>query len=362
MNLCKVTIPLPFQLSAVPDAEPISMNIENTNIVFVCYSEQGARIFSFSGEDWKWLESEQPTIRIAACFPSGQEKTVRNSKIACTQKSPFLKGGVWDPAPYTTLHCLFETEVTRTPSDKTSFDRLHEFGFAAARRFIDSYRLVSNDAAGRTLRNIDRMGSLVAIAEPEYQFSSTKIGGHFADVSTQFHFPETKGEAFLQNDKVSVLHALRSHLALRNELFLYETMKLDAVEQSWVHGRHELSIVLSETAFEVFLQIRLSIACKQRKITKFRRRKGNRSVDIDISLYIEQGNVQSDLFPLADSFLGSTKGVRTMPEFTKWKADAYEKRNAIVHRGQQGIVEQDALNAFVAVGAFCMALDKALPR
>lgn len=157
-----------------------------------------------------------------------------------------------------------------------------------------------------------------------------------------------------ENVKTAILQFLQSG----RELGVHERILLQARELLTMQGDYEMSVITSGTAFEVFLQNRLVQSCQSTQ-TQTLPDRSKKAVDYPEA--IETGNVQADLLKFVDLLAPAIAPVRQRSQYLDWKMHAYDIRNKIVHRGQRGITESQAKDAFRVVQDFMTYLNANLP-
>ena len=129
---------------------------------------------------------------------------------------------------------------------------------------------------------------------------------------------------------------------------------MDAAVESVHRSDYDLAIVYMGTAFEVFSQNLLLDYCQKNSVTQLPSTSWATPQQA-----IENGNVQSDLLRYVQHL--SKTDPKTSSAHGTWKTDAYNKRNAIVHRGVKGATQSEAVKACDAINAFMAYLRSLLP-
>jgi hypothetical protein len=161
----------------------------------------------------------------------------------------------------------------------------------------------------------------------------------------------------LTNDE---LQAFESRLVSSTNPEPYELIRMEAYVQNVRHANHDLAIVHVETAFEVFLQNLLIDYCRRHPAVVL---PGNKAQTQGNQVAIEEGNV-GQLLNFVNHIANQSAAnidVKNCQQYSAWNTDAYQKRNRIVHRGERGAAESDAVQAAASTQAFMVHLKGLIP-
>lgn len=171
---------------------------------------------------------------------------------------------------------------------------------------------------------------------------------------TQFSYTitETMRHGFFENTNVGtdILDKFSINLLTNKQIEIYEKFIIDAREQAFVKRDYCMSIVLIETAFEIFVKNKLQIFCHKNSITKLTS-PFNKKMKMEYIKAISKSNIKGNIFD--DYFINLLSfDVRKTPEFVEWDSKAYKIRNAIIHSGSSHYGFTEAEQAFKSTISF----------
>jgi hypothetical protein len=305
---------------------------------------EGARIFSYTGSDYGWLTRDASKLDYRITAKRGEEEIPFRLIHIEDENGPFT-GGVVDRAMYSRIEISFELPNIDVLKDKASSEALKAWVETAARNFTDWYRVATNESDVARVRMADAPIVDIWTAD-DYTFSAAESSGRFVRYARRLNWaPPEAGELFKQSTAASVISNIDGLLKRGDGVPLYLRLLLDAKEQAHLRQEYDLSIVVSQTALEAFLQQRLHSLCTQRSIVELPRRTGSKTDAFAEA--IERGNVKADLLRWAKQLSGAD--IQGSTEYAAWESGAYTPRNAVVHRGQRGATAADAKVAFESV-------------
>ncbi len=141
----------------------------------------------------------------------------------------------------------------------------------------------------------------------------------------------TAPQETIQQIETRLVYGLPADLSLQ--------LLLDARDQSVIFQRHDLSIVLTGTAFEVFLKRHLTTLCSSKNIKEFAVGKGKHKRKEQYGEYIEKANPM-ELLSVIQTVIGTQ--IKGTKYHSDWYSKAYNPRNDIVHRGVNALSAEDA--------------------
>ncbi|MDT5059979.1 MAG: hypothetical protein QOH63_438 [Acidobacteriota bacterium] len=355
MILCTFSWPVQLHVT-VPSGEGFFFRYEGRDVHIECQSLPGARLFSYMGEDYGWLtkeyEVESRYVRVVS-----DDKKVPIRQIHRKKDEVPFTGGIVDLVKYTRILVTFEVEGTEVLDNETRSGELRAWVERVVHHFIDLYRLVTQEGDVTRPRMRDAPSIDVLVAD-DYEFNAEVLAGKFRqykwvhaweDASRTGHLKET-----MKPEMVGTLvKLLQSGFNPR----VFDKLLLDSKEQSFVRDEHDLAIVVTETAFETFLQERLLAACAARGITTLTAGRGRGATQMPYRDAIERAQVRDNLDYIQNL---SGENIKGGVEHTNWYTYAYEKRNEIIHSGLRGSTFDDMGKAFTAVVTYIQLIDRTL--
>lgn len=358
MLLCTVSLPLQSHLG-LPDTA-FFFSADNRNICIQCRTIKVAQLFSYTGEDYEWLTKEEgiEQLHLAAVSEEGERVFIRQVHRKTNDES--FSGGVIDLKKYTLIQMSFEIEGTDVIDDEVKFAELKKWVSSIIQRFVDLYRMVSqeSDVTGFQLEEVPIMDVWIA---NEYKFTSNEIDAKQDLYTRIWDWSGTRKTNYFKKVLPEQAIHLFGYLLKRGvPLRLFEQLLLECKEQSQARGQHELAIVNAGTAFEAFLKERLTHECEAHGITQLPFGRKNAKIQIDYKEAIEKGNVREDLLEHVEMI--SAQKIKGGTEYTNWFNHAYKPRNEIIHQGKRGFIEDNAGKAYMAVAAYIDMINKILVR
>lgn len=269
----------------------------------------------------------------------------------------FFKYGYIEHSIANVLSVMFDDEDTSLISN----DRISEcldLSSQILHNFIDIYRYTS--AIG-SIPNPDYLISPVVELLQCEEMSICNYNGNCDFKRVTFRINSKMKQGFFGSAVVGndILDKLYRNLMNDRKIELYEKLILDSREQALIKKDYNISIVLVESAFEVYLKKALKSYCEENSITRLRNPfKYDEKIDVNTAL--EYSNIQQDiLYEYFQNDIGIS--MKEKNEFKKWKNKAYKRRNKIIHNG---IIcsKNDATEAFVATMNFINYIDKQLSK
>lgn len=354
MTLCRLSIPLKNHLS-LPDRSYFIFEFENRLLGLEINSVNGLSVTSYS-EKLDWIEGGK--------FKKAAIKAKRDGKTGEILRVYFRDtgisgGGTVQPNKFSMVNLYIEVE--KTPIQEGLFDGPELKGFVerAINYFLYHYLQIGcdNDIPEIVMSDIP----VVSIATAEkYAFTKQETLGTFVHRSHQFHWFDTERSGHLKEDfPMEWLSLLQGNLDASKPIPLHNMLLADAKRQSYQFSNHELAIVLSESAFEVFAAQKLVSHCNENRILKITFGPQRRRKTLLVNDIVEKNGISDVLSAINELSDADLKGGA---EHRNWKEHAYEQRNDIVHRGASGFTREDAMEAFKAVVSYTIRISEALSR
>jgi hypothetical protein len=347
MILCRYSWPVEMYLAA-PQGMGFFFNWRGRDVNVECQPLPGARLFSYTGEEYGWLTKEYEVIsrHVRGVTHVGEEVPVRQIHRK-EDEIPFT-GGTVDPVKYTRVLVTFEIEGKHVLDGEASARELEEWVEGAVRHFVDLYRMVTqeNDVTRPRMSDAPMIDVLVA---DDYKFNAQGLSGEFRAhkwIGRWDNASKSLLKTTMAPDRAEVLRKL---LLDGYDPRLFEKLLLDAKEQAFARGEYDLAIAVIETAFEAFLQGRLIEVCAARGVTTLTSGRGKGAKQLPYQEAIESAQVRDNLDYVHEL---SGKAIKGGAEHNNWFTHAYQKRNEIIHSGVRGATDDDARRAFTAVVAY----------
>lgn len=345
MILCRFDIPLQTHVE-IPGDSGFFFPTEERDVTIHCETKDGAKLFSYTGEQLGWLTNEYEIETFAVRKTRDQQHAMLRT-IYRRKDGDLFEGGTVDPIKYTLMHVMFELDSTELLTDEIQWKKLIQWTQSVISHFINAYRLVTQEEDVVNPRLIDSPVLEVFISK-KYEFTSEGCTGEFQPFKRQYFWmnPLTSGhlKPRMSDDQARELSKL---LQTGASIPLFQQLLADAKELSHIRGQHDLAIIVIENAFEVYLQQRLISACESRGITDLPYGRGRGETEINYTEAIEKGGVKEYLIPYVERLAGAT--VKGGAEYQSWHELTYTKRNDIIHRGARGADADHAGKAFMAV-------------
>lgn len=356
MFLCMIIWPVQLHLAFSPGttfffrSEPRDVHIE-------CETMDGANLFSYTGEEYGWLNKtyDVEENHIRAISTSDDKVVIR--RVFRKKSAEAFTGGIVDPIKYTRIHITFEIEDMSMLDDAVKFSELKSWVESVVQKFVDMYRLVSQEV-DLTRPQMDDAPAIDVWVADKYKFNASGSDVTFRIHNRRLNWTNTsKTIHFKQDMSEENFKGLVGLLHSGEDVRLYDRLLLDSKEQSFVRGDHDLAIVIAETAFEAFLQSRLISWCATNSQTTLKVGRGKGEKDLPYQEAIESAQVRDNLDYVQTL---TNKNIKGGAEHSNWLKYAYQARNKIIHRGIRGATHDDAGKAFTSVIAFRQLIDRTL--
>lgn len=334
---------------AIPNNYGFYIETEEKPAFITFRSRNGQRVFSFVPDDYKWLnaEGESKSLLVAAVLKDGTRKPFR--KFSSYQDKDSFSGGIVDEMLYNIIDVMFHVEDLKKLSSEEIDEQLKNWIQGTVDRFIDLYKYVTQD---NTIdKSLVHKSPIIQIlgSEETFELNNPVVVGevNFLRDIVSWDNPVKNGciKAICSEDNINKIGRL---LEEGYRLQVFEQLLLQAKDQGHIFKNYALSVVLSETAFEVYLQHALMEYCLLKGVEQLP--VGRNSVKKDYKEAITNGNVKERLIPYVKDLAGIN--IAASKEYFLWFERVYTLRNDIVHKGKQDISESDAGLAFGLVVSF----------
>lgn len=341
---------------ASPEGVRLFFQTVDRDVAITMSARDGANITSFEGIDLSWITRYDQS----QTFTISENDVDRDVDIAYFKMGLSLddfRGGQIVPSRFSVIN-VFSELAHADPEAGFHLGRHVEWAESILQDVIDIYRWATNDPYVSLHDTLATQIVLVGIAT-KYTFDAHGTHGEFSFKThhVKVEHPVLHGRRKLPMEE-NAKNIIADYLRTRKSLHPHERILLQAREQATINRNYEMSIVTNGTAFEVFLQNRLMASCEYTgtKVLPATNKKltSHRSA-------IDTGNIQRDLLRYVDLLAPSVAPVKASQQYRRWKNQAYDVRNEIVHRGRRGITQTQAKDAFTAVQDFITYLNANLP-
>lgn len=368
--LLRLDIALPFHV-AVPEDILFQCRLERVEGLVRIRSTDGREITSFRANDYEWLSNiedkaettgettEKPEegaeqVRYRLIIErSGEKQPFRYLHLEAAEEIP-LSGAV-DIRTFSIAEVILE--VDDVPEEVP--DRLRKAAQNLLGHFVDSYRVASNETDVFSAR-IEESPVIKVFTATEYDV------GKFLEAEFRFHSNILQWERttrwaeehFKTDLDGSSLERLANLASSGSRIELWMRLLLDAKEYGHRHGEHEIALISVVSAFEVFLCEELEAACSRANITELL---VDESGDVrqPVSEALQGGSLTNDLLRNFPEQIVN-KNFRSTAAYHRWRSEAYEPRNEVVHAGRRDIEDGQVEDAFSATTEFMNTIRREL--
>jgi len=354
-HLAQVRFVFPFRLPLA--ASEFIFNFEGARAAIVVHSRLALRHTVFVDPRLRLANAQRK--KHIFCNPADQTQHVR-TLVFVQHQTPLIEE-MTDTVAVTQIDVSFERPGDCPPDNERPseqlLDEVRASGLKRVRYFVRAYR-------NRTDEPDVFVPALPDSPVVEVSFSRQYS---FDDAFLKFQTASTHTTLFAESvertgigkpiaDEAACLTLARQLRAATPITMVHELM-IDASQLSTLHSNFRLSIVLSQTALEVFLQRRLEEECTQRGIAELEGTSGRRR---PVAEALSRGSLESDLLGRYAQQLAG-RSVKDCGQYQDWYRYAYMPRKEIIHKG--GLVdasEEDGKRAWQSVMAYTAVLDRLL--
>ncbi len=212
--------------------------------------------------------------------------------------------------------------------------------------FVYAYRIFSMDSDIKKPR-LEKIPLINIYIAKDYEFNSKGYSGNFELFKQTFQWKEYRAKGHIKKPiKEDVLNNLITYLKEGHKPKIYEKLLLDSKEYSILYQENDLSIILTEVAFEIFIKDVLINYCEAKSINQLEIKKGKKSSEkVDYTIAVDKYDV-SESIDVLSALIGHR--LKSFKEYNSWNSDAYRKRNDIIHKRKLGFKEDDSSRAWLA--------------
>lgn len=345
MALCVFRFFFDINITFSPEVYFYSTINDDIDVLLRFHRIKGKKILSCS-DNLDWINDQNESFFIGAPNEDGKQIPFRQFKKKLDGDLSF--SGIIDEACYTIIEVIFKINDISLLHDNHYKEQKQKWILQnVLTNFIDNYTAVTEDVSFSRRVIFQPLFVDVLGVREEHRFPNAfidKIELKKFGVQITWQNPYSTGY-IKRNISLEQIEVIRNRLDHHVEVKLFEKLLLDAKEQAFISKNYDMSIILIENAFEVFLQSILIECCKAKKVQKLFKGKSKHQKDIDYIEAISNGNVQEDLIKNYLKFL-TGRSIAGGREYNAWYSFTYEKRNDIIHKGKHGNTEDAAKKAF----------------
>lgn len=346
---------------ALPNDILFRINVDNKSAFCRFNSKKANKILTFNFDDYRWLDKsilekrEYNIKRIMGERVDGTKVPIRY--FYSKKNGDAFSGGVKDDITYSLCEVLFNIKTTDYINDQRKLDELQKWVLNVIVEFCDVYRLITSEMTFTRSCIYDSPIVEVLISDDPIKFDSPngilQFKSHLESLS--WNDPNITGHEKIEVPKELILR-IHEFLEKGEKLEVYHRLILDAKEQAILRNNHDLSVVLIENAFEVFLQSWLISLCEKNNVLQLPIGK-KKDIKKDYQEAILNGNVREDLLHNYVKIL-TGKNPAGSSLYNKWFECAYRLRNDIVHKGKYETTSEQSYSAYKATMNFIVYLEK----
>lgn len=338
MILCVLSVPLPFYI-ALPGKVRFYLNFNGQVFWIEPELVKGATMFSMTENPLEWLgKTKDSGVNVLYYWvKSAEDEIGKQQEIYMSSETPDILGTViFNNVSRARIY--FEAKSLSEIKQESEIEKARLSAHAALAHFIDVYGLLSGDIEVHRFASSQAYASNLLWTE-EYSVKDKQLfvhGVHAKYIATldpiktsahKYLFKKVFTDVQKLSDVLNQSSRLEKHLEI-----IMESRTLLA------QRNHDLSIVLAETAFEVFLRVTLLNLCERAHITKLPNRANTSTMFYKKA--VEEGTVVRDLLRYLNLF--AVDHVIGDHRYTNWKKHTHDKRVEIVHKAIFGNSQKEA--------------------
>lgn len=344
MNLCMFDFPINSSIM-LPSETGFYYKFSGRNVFIRCIPLTGKNTFSYSNKDD--LSNNEVKVNVSAISNKNKDAPVKSFFLS--NQDGIYNGGFIEPKKFTRMQIYFEIDSIQLIKRENALKNIELWIASLLHDFIDLYRLHTNET-DVVRPKLNDSSVIEILCADKYKFEPNIIEGNFKMVHRIFNWDnDTKAGHIKKLVTSEIMHDFASDLKTGLRPKIYQKLLLDAREQSLHREDHNLSVVITEIAFETslkeFLYDFCSITGKQELVIG----KGKDQKKQKYTEAIENSNVSDALNIINNIFRENFKGTK---EYNDWYSHTYSKRNEIIHKGKFETNENDAKKAFIAATTF----------
>lgn len=345
--LARVLVPMKFGLDL---NSPISFSINGEKIFILGELYEGIRVLSYLGKNLEWVDKPKKgrdSFRFNQKLNTGESIPIRTVVMNVGSEN-YLEGTI-DLLISTIFDIYFEFPDLDFAQNEITHAKIRDKAIFILRFFINTYRSLTNEADVHNPSNLDLPVFELAYSKNHYTSEKEILGGKYIFLGRTFNWslPEATGY-FKKNISSDVFKEFKINLDSDEQVPVHLLLLADSREHAIVRKDFKISIILSATAIEVYLQNRLITECIIRKITTLTTGRGKSRSTKNFMDAVLNGNIREDLIGDICKEL-TTKNVKESNHYTAWYNSSYELRNQIIHQGKSINTEEEAKKAFLSV-------------
>lgn len=332
---------------AIPKDRGFHINLNGRNAFLRFITIEGEKITSFTTGTYVWLTGEEDDVKhylVKGITQNNKKIPIRQYCI--NEKEGLNKSGIIDKMKYTIVEVMFNIEDHEKLDDDKFLKKIKNDIRDYLDYFTDVYRLATQDMSFE--KNVLDRTPIIEILTKEEKFDLSK---EIIEGKCKFHkriidwsqAPSNYNKPILNKQQLKIIGDLLQNKQIR----LSEKILIDAKEEAHINKNYEVSVILSQNAFEVFVQNILIESCKILGIKKLQGRNKKKNFKEAIT----NGNIRRDLLK---KYLTKIIGENLSggKHYNRWYNNAYSLRNDIIHKGKYKVSSEEAKNAFLAVRNF----------
>jgi len=344
--LVRVLVPMKFGLDL---ENPISFKLNGEKIFLLGATYEGINVHSYLGNNLDWIDKQKGKIsyQIREKLKTGESLTTRT--VVMNVGSEDYLAGTIDLLVSTIFDIYFEFANNEFTLREKSHEKIREKAIFILRFFINTYRSLTSEADVHNPINLDLPAFELAYSKINYTSDKDILGGEyiFLGRTLNWHQPEATGFS-KKNISPDVLSELKMKLNSDEQVPIHLQLLADAREQAITRRDYKISIILSATAMEVYLQNRLFTECVIRNKVSLTTGRGKGRSSKNYIDAITNGNIREDLIGDICQEL-TTINIKKTTNYNDWYNSCYEIRNKIIHQGKIINTKEESKKAFLSV-------------
>lgn len=341
---------------ALPDDAVFSTMVDGVATLVRCIPRTGDKLFAYTADDYQWLHGTDTTIAQVKTFSrNGREWLALKIYTYNDQNEPFSAGYV-EPTVYTLMEIVTDIQSTTDVQNGEDVELHKKIADDAKSRFVNMYRLVSQHTHVDRPEVYDSVLIDILISKDNVDLGSGAIEAEFLPYTrkTNWSDPFKRGSTKAPLDRAK-LQQLNRMFSEQRRIELHEDLLLEAKSQAHLYKNCSISLVLCETAFEVFAQEFLVRLCQRNEVESLQVGRGKHKTTKPYLEAIRNGNITDLIGYIEELTEGRVKGTQ---EYSKWYDDAYSPRHRVVHNGDLTVTFEQSERAFNAVMQFIHKIEQ----
>ncbi|WP_411502962.1 hypothetical protein [Brevibacillus centrosporus] len=329
--------------------EGFYVNFDGHIALVRCESRIGEKLFSYRDNQYDWLTNSKFTELTANAMNKQGHEWI-SLKVKYKEDEDYFSGGTIEPCRYTLVEVALSITSGTSLKNADYLEKIKERSNDVLNYFLNMYRLVSNEIDVQLLdirqpQIIEIWVSEDGNIDPNIENVMTTFTPFQQTVIWDDPFKKGYAKEQLSTEKKN---QLMESLINGKPIALYENLLMQALDQGMIKNNYDISVILGETAFEVFMKEFLIENCERLNITELNVGKGKSN--LVKKPYLDAIN-EASISELIKRHLTDVvgKNIAGGKEYNSWYSDAYELRNEIIHKGRMDVSEEKAKNAFTSI-------------